>query len=83
MGYCYGLDDNSPSLLVLPLALKKAGVLAENGGNSGRLKKGVVIKVERRGAIVMASLKSSMTVFHVTNALQSRVAVLLLGLFVL
>lgn len=42
-----------------------------------------VIKVERRGAIVMPPLKSSMAVFHVTNALQSRVDALLLGLFLL
>lgn len=67
-------------LLSSPLFSTFSPLLLSPVGGS-RNSEHVVIKVEKRGAIVMPSLKSSVAVFHVTNALQSRVVASLLGLF--
>lgn len=54
--------------------------LFSTAGGGRRNSRRVVIGVEKRGAIVIPSLKSSVAVFHVTNALQSRVLASLPGL---
>lgn len=74
---------SSPLLTSLSPRFSSPSPLLLSPVGGSRNSEHVVIKVEKRGAIVMPSLKSSVAVFHVTNALQSRVVASLLGLFFL
>lgn len=73
----FPLPSSLPPLLSPP---DPSPPLFSTAGGGRRNSRHVVIGVEKHGAIVIPSLKSSVAVFHVTNALQSRVLASLPGL---